>query len=200
MRLNGVACLLSALMVLSAGCKSTPAEDLPYKQVEGSVGFEVILESGPPNLQGPTQWLVTHTSGSRIARFRIELEGAKESSTKPVTIAFGRGRFVAVEGSDNIALIEQLADALEAKNAPTKAARVKSVPFEYAAIGKNLYRQADGGLSGDRRGNWSALKLFLRNGEAEVFLNLNPVLHKGEFSLKDPDYGDSLIAEMAKVL
>jgi hypothetical protein len=37
-------------------------------------------------------------------------------------------------------------------------------------------------------------------GSSEVYLNLNPVLGKGEFSIKDPDYGDGVLLELAKVL
>ena len=32
-----------------------------------------------------------------------------------------------------------------------------------------------------------------KNGEAEVFLNFNDDLHKGEFSINDPDYGDDVL-------
>jgi hypothetical protein len=40
----------------------------------------------------------------------------------------------------------------------------------------------------------------LASGEAEVFLNTNTVLGKAEFSIKDPDEGDQVLAELAKVL
>jgi hypothetical protein len=36
--------------------------------------------------------------------------------------------------------------------------------------------------------------------ENEVFLNLNPMLKKGEVSIKDAVYGDGMLAELAKVL
>jgi len=46
------------------------------------------------------------------------------------------------------------------------------------------------------------MKIFLGKGdsEGEVFLNFNSALGKGEFSIKDSDYGDFVIAELAKVL
>ena len=43
-------------------------------------------------------------------------------------------------------------------------------------------------------------KLFFGNGDAELFLNLNQAIQKGEFSMKDPDYGDYLIAQLARIL
>jgi hypothetical protein len=47
------------------------------------------------------------------------------------------------------------------------------------------------------------IKLFLPKGghdQGEVFLNLNPLLGKGEFSLKDSDFGDYLLKQFAQVL
>jgi hypothetical protein len=52
------------------------------------------------------------------------------------------------------------------------------------------------------RGNWTPMKIFIgeREQEGEVFLNLNPVLQKGQFSIKDPDYGGIVLARLAEVL
>jgi hypothetical protein len=46
------------------------------------------------------------------------------------------------------------------------------------------------------------MKIFIGDGDqqGEVFLNLNPVLRKGQFSIKDPDYGDIVLAQLASVL
>jgi hypothetical protein len=46
------------------------------------------------------------------------------------------------------------------------------------------------------------VKIFLPKGgdDGEVFLNFDAVLGKGEFSIKDSDYGDYLLRELAKVL
>jgi hypothetical protein len=59
---------------------------------------------------------------------------------------------------------------------------------------------SDGRFSGNPAGEWVNMKIFLANDEGEVFLNLNPTSNKGEFSIKDVDYGDVVIAELAKVL
>jgi len=44
------------------------------------------------------------------------------------------------------------------------------------------------------------MKIFLGEGDTggEVFLNLNWVLGKAEFSIKDSDYGDFVIAELGE--
>lgn len=46
------------------------------------------------------------------------------------------------------------------------------------------------------------MKLFMGQGQHEcnVFLNLNLVIKKGQFSIKDADYGDACIQQLAKVL
>jgi len=46
------------------------------------------------------------------------------------------------------------------------------------------------------------MKLFIGEGdqEGEVFLNTNLVIKKGQFSIKDPDYGDAVLAQLARVL
>jgi hypothetical protein len=196
-----VVCAVSALAVLGGGCKSAPPAELPFSSAQGSVGFDVTLESRPSDPQKPTRWLATYKSGSHTAQFRIELDSPQQSaSTKPVGVSFGKGRFVAIAGSDNSVLMVELKKALEAKTLPTRTTRADSVQFTYAIIGGDLYRQADGGLTGDRKGNWAAIKLFLGNGESEVYLNLNSALGKGEFSIKDPEYGDSVVSDLAKVL
>jgi hypothetical protein len=46
------------------------------------------------------------------------------------------------------------------------------------------------------------MKAFLSEGESEgeAFLNFNSAVGKAEFSIKDSDYGDFVMAELAKVL
>jgi hypothetical protein len=60
----------------------------------------------------------------------------------------------------------------------------------------------DGGMSPEPRGHWTAMKLFIgcEKDDAEIFLNINTMLHKGEFSIKDEEYGDTLLRYLAKVL
>jgi hypothetical protein len=59
-----------------------------------------------------------------------------------------------------------------------------------------------GGFALQPRGNWTPMKIFIGEGEqeGEVFLNLNPVLKKGQFSIKDPNYGDMVLVRLAEVL
>jgi hypothetical protein len=46
------------------------------------------------------------------------------------------------------------------------------------------------------------MKTFIGKGdqEGQVFLNLNPVSMRGQFSIKDPEYGDIVVTRLAEVL
>ncbi len=46
------------------------------------------------------------------------------------------------------------------------------------------------------------MKIFIgkENQEGQVFLNLNPVIKECQFSIKDADYGDIVLAQLARVL
>jgi len=39
-----------------------------------------------------------------------------------------------------------------------------------------------------------------REQEGEVFMNMNPMVKKGQFSIKDDEYGDAALARLAEVL
>lgn len=99
-------------------------------------------------------------------------------------------------------MLAYLEKALQAKNRHLPTAKKTGVPFTYASFGDNLSQAVGGGFSASRPGNWTAIKLFLGQGdqEGEVFLNINPKFRKGQFSMKDPDYGDLVLTELAKVL
>src|SRR5690348_9251660 len=96
----------------------------------------------------------------------------------------------------------ELKKAREAKALPSKVQRSKDLPFTFVNIGDNLSQAANGGFNVEAPGNWTAIKIFIGDGEqeAEVFLNIKPVIRKGQFSIKDPEYGDLVLAQLAKVL
>ena len=114
----------------------------------------------------------------------------------------GQGAFIAVPGSDASAMLAALKKALEAKQIPAHIRRAPRLPFEYVILGENDSQAKGGGFSDNPPGNWTAMKIFLGDGEdeSEVFLNFNPVSGKAQFSEKDSDYGDTLLAKLATVL
>jgi hypothetical protein len=171
-----------------------PSEE-PYTKVEGAVGFDIKEVENAPRT-----WDATYSSGGKTARFRIEFDTAKPSNGDKYLVSSGSGKLLREPNSDSKEFLVELAKALEAKKFPKNVENAQAIPFEYVIISSNLSRAADGGLNGSPKGNWAAAKLFFGNDQGEVFLNLNPVLGKAEFSIKDPDYGDFVIGELAKIL
>jgi hypothetical protein len=51
-------------------------------------------------------------------------------------------------------------------------------------------------------GKFLTMKLIFGDGdrESEIFLHINASIKKGQFSMKDPRFGDLALAELAKVL
>jgi len=202
--------MLTALAVsftLVCACNHTSTATPPSTQEQylpdpNSVGFDIQ----PLESEGSTrQWLATYTSQGKTAKFIVKLDPAKpldDKESRDFDIQTGTGKLVAVPGSDAIALLVDLKKALEAKKLPTTPKRVSSLPFQFVTLGKNLSQAVGGGFKTNPPGNWTPMKIFIgeREQEGEVFLNLNPVMKKGQFSIKDPDYGDIVLAQLARVL
>jgi hypothetical protein len=172
-----------------------------YVPVPGAVAFEI---KPVPNSAG-SGWLATYQGHGKTAKFKIELDQEKsldEKESRSLRIKSGKGRFVAEPGSDSSDLLNELKTALEAKSFPAKVRRVNTLPFTFVSFGSNQSQASDGGFFANPPGNWTPMKIFVGDGdqEGEVFLNLNPFLRKGQFSIKDPDYGDIVLKQLASVL
>jgi hypothetical protein len=165
-----------------------------------SVSFDVKLTNGPADLKQPTLWLATHKSKGHVATFRVELSATGKPSGGSMPFTFGKGRFLSEPGSDSAELMQALKKALQAKALPGKPKRVKEMPFEFVVLGIGGHREPDGSFDSRKKGTWIALKLFLGDDQGEVFLNLDPVSGKGEFSMKDSDYGNYVVSRLAQVL
>lgn len=168
---------------------------------DASVGFDLV----PVSNGTASQWFGTYASQGKIAKFRIELGKARAATSdegRQFKITSGEGRFVPEPGSDSTVLLIELRKALQAKTEVQPALMKTTVTFTFAKIGDNLSQAEGGGFAANPTGNWTALKLFFGEGdqESEVFLNINPRTRKGQFSIKDPDYGDLVLKELSKVL
>lgn len=199
-------CLAAPLITLCA-CNS-PSNNTQQQVAEryvaapNSVGFDI--EPLPAN-DYVYRWLATYAARGATAKFRIELGSAKSlDGREPVDFdaESGTGRFVAEPGSDAHYMLLDLKSALEAKNLPPRIQRVTTLPFKFVSFGSKQSRSPEGGFFTRPPGNWKPMKIFIGHGdqEGEVFLNVNPVLKMGEFSIKDPDYGDIVLAQLASVL
>lgn len=198
---------LGASLVTMSGCNSPsvrPQEQISEHYVvdPNSVGFDI---DPLQDRNSSYQWLATYTSQGKTAKFRIELGSPKaldDKESRDFDIKSGKGRLVAEPGSDASVLLADLKKALEAKTLPTKVQRAGDLPFMYVSFGKNQSQASSGGFNAKPPGNWIPMKIFIGDGdqEGQVFLNLNPVIKKGQFSIKDPDYGDIVVAHLARVL
>jgi hypothetical protein len=164
-----------------------------------------LIFSGPSSVavtiapDGDREWLATYTGDGHTARFKIVLNPSPADASG---ISFAKGRFIAVPGSDSSSLLVALKAALQARNLPQPPQRASELPFTYAGLGDHQSRNDDDSFSSKPAGSWIVTKLFLPNGdeEGEVFFNLNPSTNHAEFSIKDPDYGDAVLHQLATVL
>jgi hypothetical protein len=180
-----------------AGSIAEPGISDPY-----TVRFDI---SPLRNMNEGTAWLAKYASQGRVAKFRIEFAAAKDDSAgapKTPQFKFGKGSIQSESGSDASVLLVDLKKALEAKTLPVKVQRSESLSFTYAVLGEYQSRRSDGGFTDKPSGHWTATKIFIPTGDedVEVFFNFNPVIGKAEFSQKDSDYGDEVLAKLATVL
>jgi hypothetical protein len=175
--------------------REQPALDEAYVPTERAVGFNLLpLQSSG----GTRRWLATYTDENGTTKFSIELKApATPEAANP---SLSTGAFHAEAGSNPLPLLQSLKKALEAKHMPKQTKQAEVLPFEYMILGDHQSRSSSGSFSHNPGGNWIATKIFLAGDQAEVYLNLNPELHQAEFSIKDADYGDAVLAELAKVL
>lgn len=186
---------------LCAGCEKQDAQPIAEPLVpavgDGWLMFSLRPADGASR-DNVKRYQAAYVADGKTARFDIELTMARPSGQIPV--AFTKGKFIAVPNSDASGLLAALQKTLQAKTIPSNPVRVAELPFSAVILGDHASHSPNGGFAVKPPGNWTSVKLFLREGSFEVFFNLNPVLGKGEFSMKDPDYGDGVLQELAKVL
>jgi hypothetical protein len=151
------------------------------------------------------RWFAAYSSGGKTAKFRIEIDSTEplaDQESRDFDLRGGSGRFVAEPGSNAKVMLADLKKALEAKVLPTKIERVTTLAFTFVRFRKNESRSPNGGFFYKPPGNWTPMKIFIghEGQEGEVFLNINAVLKMGEFSIKDSDYGDIVLSQLARVL
>jgi hypothetical protein len=207
-------CIASLLLVSLGDCrhqKDAPQNSNPehYISDSASVGFDI---SALPSENGDRQWRATYISQGKTAKFRIEIGRSTpaEKGDDGFNFTSGAGKLISEPGSDPSILIADLKKALEANHLPAKTQRSSSLPFTYVILGEHNSQAEGGGFAVKPPGNWTAMKIFIGSGEqigtseeideGEVFLNFNPISGKAQFSEKDKDYGDYVLAKLATVL
>jgi len=186
---------------ICAGCEKPEEQPIAEPQV-AAVGDIWLMFSLRP-AEGATsddvkRYQAAYVAEGKTARFDIEITMARPSGQTP--FAFTKGKFIAEPNSDASGLLVALQKTLQAKNLPSNTVRVAELPFNAVILGDHVSHSPNGGFAVKPPGNWTSIKLFLGNGSSEVYFNFNPVLGKGEFAQKDPEYGDGVLQELAKVL
>jgi hypothetical protein len=199
--------VLVGLIAAACGHESKPAKKLEAQQKAATEPLVPDVGEGwlSFDLQGPeaeehsdaTMFHATYRAEGKVARFDFEL-----NTKQPSADGLQFGRFIAVPGSDSSVLLLNLKKTLEAKKMPAATQHATEVPFAFVVLGNDMSHGIDGEMLPEPRGHWTAMRLFIghEKDESEVFLNYNASLHKGEFSIKDAEYGDTLLRYLAKVL
>jgi hypothetical protein len=205
MSVNSLCSFFALLLITCTGCSRTSsqssgpvAEPRPHATStteKDSLSFDISPVSGRPQ-----QWLATSISNGKTAKFRIELAPAIDSGQKEFPMSFGKGKFLREPGSEPEYFLADLAKVLQAAKLPQKVQKTDSLDFEYVVLGRNQSHSPDGSFGNSKNGDWTATKIFLGDDQGEVFFNFSPMQKKAEFSIKDSDYGDFVVAEFAKVL
>jgi hypothetical protein len=120
------------------------------------------------------------------------------------TIPVASGSLRRVVGADGRAFLQALARAFGADTVLKSVARADSLRIQVAVLGMRLLHAPGksvyaGEFTADHPGDWVVTKLFLADGEVEVFLAVNT--HSGEAQLlaKDPDYANAVVGEFARL-
>lgn len=175
-----------------------------YTSDPGSVSFKIQEVSRQKTNDGDeVTWLASHESQSGVARFRIRMILKHLSGDLP--LAFSKGALLRESDSRPDEFLRQVAKALEAEGGGEVKAKVNSLDFSIALLGQNQSRgsgpdQTGGGFTSTPPGDWLITKVFVADGEGEFFLNLNSKLGVGEISIKDSEYGDIVLSELARIL
>ena len=196
-----------ALALIILACRqpleqsSRPASE-QYISVPNAVPFDIEPVQGTP---GTATWLATYSSQGKTAKFKLEFgpsRAKEDEDSKRFGVRQGEGRFLSQVGSDPSVLLQDLKNALRAKTLPKKIQRQSSLPFVYVSLGDKSSQAPNGGFNVSPPGSWTPIKLFIGKGEGEgqVFVNVNPTIKKGQFSIKDEEYGDIVLAQLATVL
>ena len=198
-------CTAAVALVLLPGCHrvadpSVAAERHVSDDAPVSFDLEPLQSS-----DGSRQWIGAYNSSGKAARFRMDFGAAESTPGKTAgdpAVLSGEGTLIPEPGSDSSVLLVDLQKALRARTAPQAPLTKTSVPFTYVNIGDHLSQAQAGGFNANPPGDWTAMRLIFGDGdrESEILLHINASTKKGQFSMKDPRYGDLALAELAKAL
>ena len=219
--------ITASLLILACGCSRTRGEDpraiapraasrasSPAVPPSPSASFAVrpLVQLSPgafrvtelgSTVGGGARYLATSSETPPVCQFEVVIEKSKTAPATP--FSFAEAALVRKPKSNCTAFLRGLARRLAFGGDLPKPPATNRLPVSIAILGVNQSRAPDdgeiaGSFSSNPPGNWTATKLFLADGEGEVFLNINAREGIGEFSIKDEDYAIVVITELAKIL
>ena len=177
-------------------------------QGEGYLAFRIthVYQDAQPtdappwhSAGGPWTFFDATLAGDPAVPFTVGVKGARSTGASFA----GSEAIIAVPDQEiGSRFVERFARAFHtAVPAPAERRALRPTPFPTAMLGESMKREK-GGFRSAGTGNWTASKWFFEdNGnEAEVFFNFSVSDGVGEFSEKDEDYRQALVAELAHTL
>jgi hypothetical protein len=133
--------------------------------------------------------------------FTVGAKSGKASGGFP--IAWGKAMLIVKDKIAGGRFLSLFGRSFLGRVPPTKDRPYEPQPLmiNTAVLGENLHRDAHGGFSGEQ-GGWTATKWFpeFDGRSGEIFFNYNFAERRGEFSEKDAEYADDLLAVFSGAL
>jgi hypothetical protein len=156
-----------------------------------------------PTERGTSRYMASTGVTPPTCQFEIVIEKAKPASDP--RFSFAEAALLRQPKSDCTMFLHALAKHIGFTGEIPRPAPVDRLSASLAVLAANQSRSVDAGevagsFSSTPSGHWTAAKLFLADGEGEVYLNLNARDGVGEFSIKDEDDATIVVTELARVL
>ena len=148
-------------------------------------------------------WTFFECTATEDAKVKFKVGVLSEDSSGDAPVAWGKAMLIVddqMAGGEFLSLFHKsfpgkIPSASDQKYDP------KPLKINTAILGDGLQREPGGGFSGDA-GEWTATKWFpeFDGRSGEIYFNYNLVERKGEFSEKEAEYAESLLALFAAAL
>ena len=148
-------------------------------------------------------WRVTFDAKTSSAAFDVLLHvPARMNPDSSLVITPGVLR--RVPGGNGRAFLDSLAHAFGADSLPRAVARADSLSLDVGFLGTRLSHSRGkwvyaGEFTSAPAGNWIVTKLFMADGEAEVFFAIDTSTGEAQLIEKDSDSANGVVAEFARL-
>jgi hypothetical protein len=187
----------AALVAAVDGCQKTES---PVGVKSVVLDLTVVEQQAQGEDESLTTWLAFRTYGGDTASLLVEM------LVKPLpedsAAVFTEGTFFAAKRSPK--LLKDIGRVLRAANADdiiAKASKTDEVPYRAAISGENLSRNPQTGYFVMRpAGGWLTTKVFIGPKNSEFNINIDTEGLKLEINPVGAEFGNGVLAELAKVL